>query len=129
LQIDFYGKRVSTYVSVPYALAMTAADEKDFFAFRDANPAIVRDVPLESVANSLLHFRPDLYCGAIPIPDMILHGTGDEIVPIRQAYAIKSKIKSKCELVVLEGAPHPLPMSSFAAEVFAHAARWFDQNL
>lgn len=119
----------SRQVSVPYALAMTEADERDFFAFRDAQPEMVRDVPLESVANSLLHFKPDLLCGNVEIPLMLLHGTADDIVPIRQSYAIRDKIKSPCELVVIEGAPHPLPTSSFAPEVFAHTVRWFDRYL
>jgi dipeptidyl aminopeptidase/acylaminoacyl peptidase len=119
----------SEYVSVPYALGMSEADEADYCLFREQHPEMVRDVPLESVVNSFLFFEPRLYASRITIPLLLIHGDADTLVSVKQSLSIKEIVRSRCELAVIKGAPHALPTSEFAPDVFTQAAKWFADNL
>ena len=119
----------SDYVSVPYALGMSEADEADYCLFRDKHPEMVCDVPLESVVNSFLFFESRLYASRINVPLMLIHGDADTLVSVRQSLTLKEAISSRCDLVIIKGAPHPLPTSAFAQDVFYHAAKWFAEYL
>jgi pimeloyl-ACP methyl ester carboxylesterase len=121
--------RKSEYVTVPYALGMCEADEADYCMFRDQHPEMVRDVPLESVANSFLFLKPRLYAPAVNVPLMLIHGDADTLVSVKQSFSIKEIVRSRCDLVIINGAPHPLPTSEFAPDVFYHAAKWFAEYL
>ncbi len=120
---------ISKYVSVPYALGMGEADERDYHRFRDEHPGMVRDVPLESVANSFLRFEPWLYASAVEVPLLLMHGSADTIVSLRHSQRIRACVHTRCELKVIDGAPHPLPTSDYAPQVFELAADWFEQYL
>lgn len=122
-------KNESKFVSVPYALCMTKQDEIDFHKSRDEDSTLVRDVPLESVRNSLLQFKPMEHCHKISIPVMFIHGNADFIVPLKHSVRMHDVLNSQKELVIIDGAPHPLPMSDYKYEVFGHAIRWFDRHL
>ena len=119
------GTGKSEHVSVPYALGMNAADEADYILFRNEHPEMVRDVPLESVVNSFLLFKPGLLAPAITMPFLLIHGDADTLVSMKHSISIRKAVRSECELAVIKGAPHPLPTSEFALEVFARAAEWF----
>ena len=119
----------SEYISVPYALGMSETDEADYCLFRAQHPEMVCDVPLESVVNSFLFFEPRLYASRINVPLMVIHGDADTLVSVKQSYAIKEVVSSRCDLVIIKGAPHPLPTSEYAQDVFYHTAHWFAEYL
>lgn len=119
----------SRLVSVPYALCMLKEDEEEFLQSRRLDPSLVRDIPLESVGNSFLNFRPVEHCPRVNIPLMLIHGLSDSIVPPWHSEQIYKVLTAKKERVLIEGAPHSLPTSSFKDEVFKHALAWFDANL
>ncbi len=119
----------SEYVTVPYALGMSEADEADYCLFREEHPEMVCEVPLESVVNSFLFFEPRLYATRIKVPLMLIHGDADTLVSVRQSLSLKEVVSSPCDLVVIKGAPHPLPTSEFTQDVFYHAAKWFAEYL
>lgn len=119
----------SRYVSVPYALALNDQDEREYTAFRRAHPDMVESVPLESVLNSFVLFRPVVAAHSIKAPVLILHGSADEIVNPLHSLELMQVLQCKKERIVIKGAPHPLPVCDQAEEVFAHTVRWFKQNL
>lgn len=122
-------ENISKFVSVPYVLCMTKKDEEEFHAARDMDEGLVREVPLESVKNSYLEFKPISCCSKIDIPVMLIHGDKDEIVDTENSKNLYDEIKSKKDFVIIIGAPHPLPVCDQKYEVFEHALRWFDENL
>ena len=119
----------SRMISVPDALAMVDQDRDDYMSDRRGKPGIVTEVPLESVRSGFLNFCPLPWLARITIPVMVLHGTADMIVPPRHARVIYEELKCRKELVMIEGAPHPLPLYEGKAGVFTHVVRWFDQTL
>lgn len=120
---------VSRMVDVPYALCFNEKDDADYRQYRAGHPEMVSRVPLASVFNSFLYMKPINHCADIRCPVMLLHGDADEIVELKQSEAILKKITAPCELKVIRGAPHPLPVSEQAGEVFAAAAGWFAKYL
>ena len=119
----------SRMITVPDALAMVPADHDAYMNDRRGKPGIVTEVPLESVRSGFLNLRPLLWLTAITTPVMIIHGTADLIVAPRHAGIIHDALRCRKELVMIEDAPHPLPLWEGRARVFAHLIRWFDLTL
>jgi len=120
---------ISRIVDVPYALCFNQKDDADYRQYRDEHPDMVSCVPLYSVFNSFLFMKPLNHCADIRIPVLLLHGDADEIVEKRQSEEIQKRISAPCELKIVRGAPHPLPVSEQAGEVFEAAAGWFAKYL
>lgn len=127
--LDVANGKASKMVSVPYALGMNAEDEKEYLKVRMMDPEMVSMVPLESITNSFVLFKAEVYAKDIEIPFLILHGDADEIVSIEQSKALSEKIKCQKGFVIVKDGPHPLPMSNKAREVFEHTVAWFDRFL
>lgn len=119
----------SRMITVPRALAMTRQDDDDYMNDRRGRTGIVTEVPLESVRSGFLNFCPRRWLESIQVPVMVMHGTADLIVLPYHARVIHGALRCRTELVMLEGAPHPLPLWEGRAEVFAHAIRWFAATL
>ncbi len=119
----------SKTVPVPYALGMNEKDTKDYCEFRDMNPQMVCNVPLESVYHSLIINDPYIYADMIRVPFMVIQGDADTIIPPESAYRLIELIRAKKEFVLINAGEHALPTSDQKETVFEHAARWFVDNL
>ncbi len=119
----------SGMVSVPYALGMSKADADDFFDFRDRQPQMVRDVPLESVYHSLIVNDPHIYADMIGKPLMVIHGDADTIIPVESSCRLLERVRAKKEFILISKGVHALPVSDQKDAVCEHAARWFMENL
>lgn len=68
-------------------------------------------------AFSSTDFRPD--CASINVPTLIIHGTGDKVVPIDTSARQAAKLIPHAELVELDGAPHGT-LATNKDEIVAH---------
>lgn len=118
----------SRLVSVPYALGMTKKDEDEYLAERSLHSEMVSHVPLSSVFNSFMVFRPGDLCPRISIPMLILHGNHDTLVPMRHSKEAIKHLNQECRLTVIEGGVHALPTCEKSPEVFQHTKNWFDRH-
>lgn len=62
-------------------------------------------------------FRPD--CASVNVPTLIIHGTGDKVVPIDTAGRQAAKLIPHAELIELDGEPHGL-LATRKDDVVAH---------
>ena len=119
----------SKIVSVPYALGMNTRDTLDFQEFREQNPGMIQNVPMESVYFGLIRNNPYVYADTIDVPLMVIHGDADTIIPIESSVRLMERVHAKKELIVIPHVIHALPTSDQRAEVFGHALRWFREYL
>lgn len=118
----------SREVTVPYALAMLPEMAAAWLEDRRGKSGLVTKVPLES-ARSLVGLRVAALCPAIEAPTLVIHGSEDDIVPLRHSREIYDALGCEKELVVLEGAPHNIPLWVGRGQAFDRAIEWFARHL
>jgi dipeptidyl aminopeptidase/acylaminoacyl peptidase len=98
----------------------TAKALEDFLTHaRDVGIVKSPDFPrsMELWKRSFKTVRPIDWVDRIPPrPLLLIHGTRDDVVPVRQAHRLYEKVKGKAELFIIEGAGHRLRVEEKAME-------------